>query len=684
MDKKPVALFTDNQGETVTISELDIVLPVQPKADEILFHDLDKSEQLWRRTEFPEDWDILSSKQQAIFVEQEFVRRREGLWFMNNGVPTYITGAHYYYLNWCKIDVGYPDYRDRDRRFFTFWEACVQDPKCYGMVMVKHRREGASWKGASMALNYISQNYNAHGGLLSKTGKDAKDLFEKVVYLFRGMPEFFQPIIDGTDNPKSTLSFNKPGEKITKNNKKVSKSEALNSKIDYRNTRDNSYDSTKLKFFMSDEAGKWKEASVKKNWQIVKPCLTQGINIYGKAFMPSTVNEMEEGGEELRELWDNSDLSNLDANGNTGSGLYRYFTPVFDGYEGFIDRFGNSVVDTPEEPVEAIEGHLIEMGSRQYFENRRAAIDDTNKLSEEKRQFPFSSEEAFRKESDKCIFDVEKLYQQMDWLEMYGDRYVTKGNFIWTNGEEDSPVRFAPDRNGKFLVSWIPDKEKQNFMDGKGLKYPGHEMSIVAGCDPVDHDTTTDGRRSDAAAYVFMKLNMDCEYSHSFICEYVARPPKVSIFYEDMIKMCKFYGCQILVENNRIGLINHFKNRGYEKYLMHRPENTHTKFSKKQKEYGIPTTGKVVVQAIADAVQTYVYDYIGYDDEGNPGQCFFPRLIKDWAEFEPENRTKYDSTMASGLALLAAQKIIKVKKSSRTFQPFVRRYDNNGDISNII
>ena len=52
----------------------------------------------------------------------EFERRIKGAWFLNNGKPTYITGNHYYYLQWCKIDIGYPDYWDRDRRFFLIWD----------------------------------------------------------------------------------------------------------------------------------------------------------------------------------------------------------------------------------------------------------------------------------------------------------------------------------------------------------------------------------------------------------------------------------------------------------------------------------------------------------------------------------------------------------------------------------
>lgn len=677
-----IALSSDVAGKIVNVSGIDIKLPRKPAKKSILFNKLPTKKQKWARTPLPENWATMTAKAKREFEDQEWIRRQKGVWFMNNGELTYITGLHYYYLNWCKIDIGYPDYRDRDRRFFLFWEACVKDPKSYGMAMVKHRREGASWKGAAMALYYISQNFNAHGGLLSKTGKDAKDLFEKVVYLFRGMPEFFQPIIDGTDNPKSTLSFNTPGQRITKNNKKVSKSEALNSKIDYRNTRDNSYDSTKLKFFMSDEAGKWKEASLKKNWQIVKPCLTQGVNIYGKCFMPSTVNEMGEGGEELKEVWNSSDPENRDANGCTVSGLYRYFTPVYDGYEGFIDEYGNSVIECPEEPVKAVEGHMITIGSKKYFENRRAAILDTAALSEEKRQYPFNPDEAFRKEGNNSPFNLEKIYQHLDFLEDYGDRFITKGNFVWENGVQNTKVKFQPDRHGKFLVSWVPDAEMQN--NGASGLSPENSVSLVAGCDPVDHDVTTDGRRSDAAAYVYKKLGMDSVFTNTFVCEYVARPPKSIIFYDDMVKMCVFYGCQILIENNKIGLINHFKNNGYEKYLMARPGVTHTAFSRKQKEYGLPTSGRVVINAVVDAIQSYVYDFVGYDDSGNINPLYFPRLLKDWAQFEPDNRTKYDCSMASGIALIAAFQHVRPKVEIKKNLPFVRRFDNSGNMSTLI
>ena len=66
-------------------------------------------------------------------------------------------------------------------------------------------------------------------------------------------------------------------------------------------------------------------------------------------------------------------------------------------------------------------------------------------------------------------------------------------------------------------------------------KCPANEIEFVAGCDPYDHSTTTDSRRSDAASYVFKKFDIfEPESSHMFVCEYINRPPKVDVFYEDI------------------------------------------------------------------------------------------------------------------------------------------------------
>jgi hypothetical protein len=684
-----IALFDKNKGGVERISDIDIQLPKKPGKPKILFSNRVKKNQKWERIPFPEGFSPDKpqeeyTEEEVNFVIEDFQRRTNGVWFMNNGVPTYITGAHYFYIQWCKIDIGYPEYRDRDRRFFTYWQACVTDPKSYGMIMVKHRREGATFKGAAIVLEYITRTRNANGGLLSKTGADAKEFFYKLVKMFRSLPAFYQPMIAGTDNPKTLLEFDKPGERITKTTRTVQMSDALESKIEWKNTAENSFDSYKLARFVCDEGGKWEEANVYKNWQVVKPAMAG--RILGKAFFPSTVNEMtRKGGQNFKDLWNGSDPNDRPANNRTVEGLYRYFTPAYDGLEYgnevFIDEYGNSVIETPEKPVMGINGQYITMGAKEFLANIRASLEgNTNALAEHKRQYPWTPEEAFRIETNDCSFDAERLYQQREWNDMYAGKLITRGNFVWKNGF-GSEVEFIRSRTGRWKITWIPDKEKQNLLshDRLGRIVPGNVESIVSGADPYDHHRTTDGRGSKGASYVFRTYNPAIEGTYQFVCQYIHRPPTAFEFYEDILKQCIFYGCQILIENNKIGMLNWLEEKGYKHYLMKRPESTHTQSSRNQTALGIPTSGDVVRDGLITNLERIVYDCCGYDMEtGEGGTIFFNELIEDLLLFEAWDWQKYDATVAAGLTLLATQKAVRKNEPIPDDFQLVRTYNNSG------
>ena len=690
-----ITLFKESIGQTITLSGVDIVLPKAPPKTKMINHGLKKEKQVWSRIALPDTfhWDKKETDytdEEIEFIDKDFDRRINGTWILINGKPTWITGIHYFYLQWTKIDVGYPEYRDRDRRFFIFWEAVVRDPKSHGMIMVKHRREGATFKGSVIILEYIIRTAKSNGGLLSKTGTDAKEFFYKLVKMFRSLPEFYRPIIAGTDNPKTLLEFDKPGERVTKTNKGVQYSDALESKIEWKNTAENSFDSYKLKRFVCDEGGKWEEADVFKNWQVVKPTLSD--RELGKAFFPSTVNEMtKKGGKNFKMIWDQSDTNDRPANDRTMSGLYQYFTPAYDGleYDGivFIDQYGNSVIDTPEKPVLGIDGKMIEVGAKDFLSAIRKSLEkDTNALAEHKRQFPWEVSEAFRVMTNNCSFDAERLYQQREWNDLHGGRLITRGNFMWV-GDFGGDVRFVPSKTGRWRVSWIdPNEENHNKRIYRLSKvYPGNMDTLVSGCDPYDHSQTTDGRRSNGAIYSFKLYNPAETNSYIFIAEYINRPSTVFEFYEDVLKQCIFYGHQVLAENNRVGLINWFIEKGFETYLMRRPEVTHTSSSRSQRTPGVPTSGDVVRDAMINMLEMYVYDTCGFDQEsGEGGTLFFNNLVDDLLQFDANDWQKYDAAVAAGLTLLATKKHIKKIETVNTGQSLVRRFKIVGNQSQLI
>ena len=436
------------EGDCLESSGLLIVLPKKPKRSEILFHEQPKKLQLWRRLPMPEELQRIRSMDEwfekpaefrskfRVYIEKEFQRRRDGVWFYNNGEPTYITGRHYMFLQWSKIDIGYPSYLAFQRQIFLHMAACEADPRCFGQLYTKCRRSGYTNICSAVLVDEASQVKDKLLGIQSKTGKDAQEniFMKKVVSIFRGYPFFFKPIQDGTTNPRMELAFREPSKRITKNNKTSYRGDALNTVINWKNTTNNAYDGEKLHILYLDEAGKWeKPTDIREAWRIERTCLIVGKKIVGKAIVGSTVNPMDKGGKEYKGLWHDSDPNERNANGRTRSGLYRIFIPAYEALEGFFDEYGNAVIEDPAESVhiDGIDGELIESGSKSYLKNERKSFkDDPSELNEITRQFPFTEDEAFRDSIESSLFNIGKIYQQIEHNDELYPNPVVVGNFF--------------------------------------------------------------------------------------------------------------------------------------------------------------------------------------------------------------------------------------------------------------
>ena len=97
---------------------------------------------------------------------------------------------------------------------------------------------------------------------------------------------------------------------------------------------DNSYDGEKLKLLVHDESGKWERpTNILNNWRVTKTCLRLGSRIIGKCMMGSTSNSLDKGGDNFKKLYNDSDVTQRNANGQTRSGLYSLFIPMEWNYE---------------------------------------------------------------------------------------------------------------------------------------------------------------------------------------------------------------------------------------------------------------------------------------------------------------------------------------------------------------
>ena len=661
---------TGEIGEIIEIQNLCIALPPEPKG-------LKKGANKWQVEEYPKelkniktifDWktypDEFKAKWEG-YIDEEFNRRDNGHWFYNNGVPTYITGTHYMYLQWSKIDVGNPDYREANRLFFIFWEAVKADSRSYGMCYLKNRRSGFSFMASGETVNMATISSDARFGILSKTGSDAKKMFtDKVVPISVNYPFFFKPIQDGMDRPKTELAYRVPASKLTRksmqdNTREIM--EGLDTTIDWKNTGDNSYDGEKLKLLVHDESGKWeKPDNILNNWRVTKTCLRLGSKIIGKCMMGSTSNALDKGGENFKKLYYDSDVTKRNANGQTKSGLYSLFIPMEWNYEGFIDEYGQPVFNTPEKEVLDPYGDVIDVGVIDYWENEVEGLrNDQDGLNEYYRQFPRTEDHAFRDETKNSIFNLAKLYEQIDYnQDLRNTNTITTGSFQWENGVKDTKVIFTPNPNGRFKVSWIPNANMQNKHYIKnGVKYPGNEHVGAFGCDSYDISGTTDGRGSKGALHGLTKFSMEDAPPSTFFLEYIARPQTAEIFFEDVLMACVFYGMPLLAENNKPRLLYHFKRRGYRGYSMNRPDRLWNKLSVTEKEIGgIPNSSEDMKQAHAAAIEMYINKHVGLLEEGSYGTMYFNDTLHDWSKFDINKRTKHDASISSGLAIMACHK----------------------------
>jgi hypothetical protein len=693
---------TGEIGNVYDIQGLKIALPKTPIK-------ISKSNDKWTVEEFPKELKQIQSvfewrdypenfhKKWEPYIDEQFKRRDEGHWFNNKGVDTYITGTHFMYLQWSKIDVGNPDFRESNRLFYIFWEACKADIRAYGMCYLKNRRSGFSFMASGETVNMATISSDARFGILSKSGSDAKKMFtDKVVPISVNFPFFFKPIQDGMDRPKTELAYRIPASRLTRksiqNRSDQELLEGLDTTIDWKNTGDNSYDGEKLKLLVHDESGKWERPdNILNNWRVTKTCLRLGARIIGKCMMGSTSNALDKGGENFKKLYNDSAVGKRNRNGQTKSGLYSLFIPMEWNYEGFIDSYGMPVFDTPSEDCVGPNNEKIEVGVIEHWNNEVDGLkSDQDALNEFYRQFPRTEEHAFRDETKNSIFNLVKIYEQIDYNEDLGNSNVlTTGSFSWENGIKDSRVRFTPNPSGRFKISWVPSVGLQNNQTIRNnIKSPGNEHMGAFGCDSYDISGTTDGRGSKGALHGLTKFSMEDAPPHTFFLEYVARPQTAEIFFEDVLMACIFYGMPILCENNKPRLLYYFKRRGYRGYSMNRPDKLWNKLSVTEKEIGgIPNSSEDIKQSHAAAIESYIDQYVGLKGDGQYGTMYFNETLNDWAKFDINNRTKFDAAISSGLAVMACNRHLyapSARTEKRKLNLKIAKYTNTGGLSKLI
>ena len=687
----------DNFG--LPAKEQKFTPPVVPKKLRKLQKKFDTIDEIWDELDSHQDL----YEEEIRFIKKQWYHRLKGYWFYNNGIPTYIDGWHYMYIAWWHIDIGLPKYRSRDRKFFLFARKIYTETKTFanltekgeaipekdgsydmldtlhrlflGFNYPKYRREGATYKAELINFCVVTEKMAAWGGIQSMNETQARKCFLKhLVAPWKKLPFFFKPNYEGSTSPKSELSFSPPAKRLSSKGSLVSSEVGLESKVDFAPADEGAYDGDKLYFHHDDEVGKLSGGvDCYKRHNVVAQCLVMGSEIIGYTIKTSTVGEMERGGgKRFKKQCELSNYHIRNENGMTATGLATLFIPSRDGLEGFIDEYGNSVIDDPTPEQAKFIGRKI--GAREYIKNRRRMLrqsGDSEGLNEYIRMYPESFAECFRTSSKDSGFNMQKLEEYIDNLQL--DKSKTKrGNFEWRNNQKDTTVEFVERQDGKFIVALDLNMDEANrkwWSDDLQSWMPGNTSWGVAGGDPIKFKRTEGSRRSNGGGAVVRKGQIrdnDFSMKRRFACTYNFRPNDKYEYAEDMLKMCVYYGVQMNPEINVPLLWDYFEDRGYTGFLMFQ-------FDRQKGEFKI-TPGANTNDKITQQIFSEYMNWIEHEAD----EEVILEVLEECHEIAgPEEMTHHDLFTAGGYALIGTNSLYddiqKLNKETVDYSAFVKK-----------
>jgi len=652
-----------------------IKIPDPVSHETVLNWDKPKEEQIWVREELPsffdkiqysKSGDLILTPIQEEYADKEVERCKKGIHIYIHGAVRYITKKYYFYLQyWVLEDGSRPEYRDCDRRYFTYLEYWENVLWCLGVIRGKKRREGASSQATSNLVYEAVFYKNSNCGLISKSRDDSKDTFtDMVTFGYRHLPPFLKPKQVNKDDSVTQLEFAQKSSTVSEGTVSGKKEdEGHRSKINYRAPVLNAYDRGRMSRLLLDEFGKLPvEVAANQLFGIISKTLVKGVKRVGFVEMPSTVNKLTKGGIGFKTLWENADLAKKTPTINR---LVRYFCPAHDGYEGFIDRYGNSVIDAPTEEqyqylvnkwvrkdeegntISELTEEDIRLGAKSYIAKRRVGMTGDD-LEEEIRMNPENEVELFMSANADCIFNTINLENQIEYLK---SNPVYKRRIIYYRDIDQSVKwRDAPEGSSTLCWEWIGslDKPEKATHHDLGTVRPSRADTGVIGVDGISNEQGGKRYGSKAAAWVFLKYDLrDPENTGLFTGHLYGRPLEKDDLHEQVMLCSEYHGFPVYWEFVADTYYDYFKKRGRLGLLAKFPLNAivpeKRNKDKVERHYGFPTTDFAITKG-NDAMITFVEHYCH--------KLYWIELCEDLKLYDPNKRTPSDRSVSAMIALV--------------------------------
>lgn len=672
--------------EVVEIYGTKITIPVPTEGDyvEDWGYPDNPSEQYWRRKDLPDYFDkveydkegnALLTPQQRDYAIEEVRRCKSGFFFKNNGKTIYISGKNYFFLQWWKLeDDIYADYREVDRRYYLFLQHWENTKWCLGVIRGKKRREGATSQATANLVYECVFYKNSFCGLTSKTQIDAKAAFTNMVsFGYRQLPVFLKPKqLNNKDSVTELVFAHKSTEVRGGTGSAIDNDTGHRSRIDYRSPTLNSYDSGRLSRGAFDEGGKWpKEVPFSTFISIVSKTLVKGVKRVGFIECPSTTNSMIAGGQEFKTVWDNANQFKFE---RTPNRLVKYMTPAYEGFLGFIDKYGQSVVDAPTEEqykylVENFVGigdlteEDVKLGAKQYLLSKRKLLEGAA-LEEEIRMNPFDEEEMFMYAGNGCEFNAANInaaikaeednpsYWRQARLVIKTEK--KKSSLPNSKEEEKQSIGYMDDAKGGWFILEEPIKPN-NFEIRGGLIEPLNTLLYQIGVDTTQDRIAVAG--SNPAICVFKKsLIINGEETGMYPVALWISPTRLDIhFDEEVMKAAMWYGTKANYEiDRRTDFYRFFCNKKAQRLLTWTPKILMNPLKpNKQPEYGSRSGDSFQLAQMLQISKWYIDGDSQDEYNGHVHRVKSIPLLKQALTYNHLDRTKSDLFVSLQMALVA-------------------------------
>lgn len=731
------------QTQTHLIGEFTYVTPPIPSKKEILFWDKPKNEQYWLRLSFPQlfydyipnftefdkeatlyDNDGLlkslnedDSKLIYSILIQERERRINGVWFMNDGEPCYLTGSNYFTLQWTRmyavnanithkswqrifereitvnefnnLYADYGRYLEFQRDIFYLIDLVDNEDECAGLFLTKAKKTGVTMLVGCHLLNLATMMKNKQMGIMSKKSEDAINTnFLYIYHSFMGLPKAFQPMVANLAKEKGQMFFGatifRGTDKKARALNQLQQDGALNTKFNCVSTKIKGFDSPVVFRAWIDEISKIfgeSHISVRQLFDTTLATVKFQQTITGKLYLTGYVSEEnDEGTDDSRKIFFDSKLKTKGEGKRTKSEIYCYHVSALNSYLSLIDKFGKC--DEKE-------------ANRLIQEALDKSKGDARTYQSMKRQNARTEAEAWQIGGVRSLFNPVTFGKRIEEIEdfrrnsatpvgIYG--YLKWDNPIWELGKKNrrplgkiTNVIFVPLTEDDILNGMHHKMTIYKRISPDRLNLPVHlgkddngnfiapdRFQFIGGTDPVNYASDViEGSKVASYTMSIHDEGVNSRLGHIEskvdVAQFYYRSDNPDENYEDIVKEVVYFGKLSIIEGNTPYVATRMIKEGFSNYMIFKHKETKTLcLNKPYFKFGedIQLVARTANADNDDMMHYMTRVAIEYYEviEGEINylaECWDDLLLKHFMVFDPKNTRASDKPMAKMWCLVA-------------------------------